>query len=110
MRWVRSSGLVILEEDEFVFREKLENMALDPKCKDTEISNTFWVTKVIVLFAENPKIFMQIEGTGEENTVSFEESYGGLLENFKGYEGIVKVSNNPYYATTVKFDMSFFKE
>ena len=69
-----------LEEDEFVFREKLENMALDPKCKD------------------------------KENTVSFEESYGGLLENFKGYEGIVKVSNNPYYATTVKFDMSFFKE
>lgn len=99
-----------LEEDEFVFREKLENMALDPKCKDTEISNTFWVTKVIVLFAENPKIFMQIEGTGEENIVSFEESYGGLLENFRGYEGIVTVSNNPYNATTVKFDISFFKE
>ena len=55
-------------------------------------------------------IFMQIEGTGEENIVSFEESYGGLLENFRGYEGIVTVSNNPYNATTVKFDISFFKE
>ena len=52
---------------------------------------------------------MQIEETGENGAVSFEESYGGLLEELDGYEGIVPVTFNPNDAITVKFDISFFE-
>ena len=98
-----------LDSDEFIVNEELDSLTLDPKCKDTEIKDTFWITKVIILFAKNAKIFMQIEETGENGAVSFEESYGGLLEELDGYEGIVPVTFNPNDAITVKFDISFFE-
>lgn len=79
-----------LEEDEFVFREKLENMALDPKCKDTEISNTFWVTKVIVLFAKILKFLCRLKEQEKKILFPLKNPMEDCLKILKDMKALLK--------------------